>query len=149
MKEKTDLINFCISLLETKISEQKQQIRLIQESANNETKSSAGDKYETARAMAQIEMDKYQRQIWEHEKTKQLLINISQFSNFDKVRNGALVTCSNVFILIAGSMGEIFFENNKYLVVSAESPLAKKMLDLKVGDHFDFLNNQVQILALN
>lgn len=148
MREKIEVINYCLSLVETKLLELKTQNNLIQQSANNETKSSAGDKYETARAMAQLEMDKLQRQIWEQEKIQQSLQNVLQYSNFELVRNGALLVCNQFSILIAASIGEIFYENNRYLILSSESPLAKKLMNLKAGDAFDFLNEKVEIKAI-
>jgi len=148
MREKIEVINYCLSLVETKLLELKTQNNLIQQSANNETKSSAGDKYETARAMAQLEMDKLQRQIWEQEKIQQSLQNVLQYSNFELVRNGALLVCNQFSILIAASIGEIFYENTRYLILSSESPLAKKLMNLKAGDAFDFLNEKVEIKAI-
>ena len=47
-----------------------------QESANNQEKSSAGDKYETSRAMGQIDRDMYAYQLLETEKDMNIITNL-------------------------------------------------------------------------
>lgn len=55
---KEQICESILRMLEQKIKTVQQSIASIQEARNNETKSSAGDKYETGRAMMQAELDK-------------------------------------------------------------------------------------------
>jgi sortase (surface protein transpeptidase) len=57
---KTRLHSLCVSYVGQRIETAQRAIAIAQASANEETKSSAGDKYETGRAMAQLEIEKIQ-----------------------------------------------------------------------------------------
>ena len=54
---KQELYQLLLSRLDQDITALEQDVRDLQLSANEETKSSAGDKYETGRAMIQIEIE--------------------------------------------------------------------------------------------
>ena len=59
---KKQLYQKILSIANDRVSNLKRIILETQESANNETKSSAGDKHETGRAMAQLETEKLNNQ---------------------------------------------------------------------------------------
>ena len=70
---KRKLYQHCINFVDKRIAAAKETIAMAQESANEDTKSSAGDKYETGRAMAQLEIEKTAGQLEEALKDKKLL----------------------------------------------------------------------------
>ena len=55
---KEEICKSVLIMLDKKIKTVQESISYIQEARNNETKSSAGDKYETSRVMMQAELDK-------------------------------------------------------------------------------------------
>ena len=62
MKEiKTKIIDQLSSLIQEKINAIQQSISLAEESRNDATKSSVGDKHETSRALVQNEIENYQK----------------------------------------------------------------------------------------
>lgn len=103
--------------------------------SNNDTKSSMGDKYETGREMLQQEINNLQRQLNEVLSQQAVLQKITSDPS-EKVQNGALVKTDKGLFYIAASMGEIVFENQKIMTVSAESPLVKVMYGKKTGEIF-------------
>lgn len=103
--------------------------------SNNDTKSSMGDKYETGREMLQQEINNLQRQLNEVLNQQAVLQKITSDPS-EKVQNGALVKTDKGLFYVAVSMGEIIFENQKIMTVSAESPLVKIMYNKKVGENF-------------
>ncbi|HEY0744993.1 MAG TPA: hypothetical protein VGD40_26190 [Chryseosolibacter sp.] len=115
-------------------------IRMAQDSANDETKSSAGDKYETGRAMMQLEIEKNATQLEEAEKQMKVLRAINIDMQATKVQNGSLVTTSNGTFFIAVSVGMVVIEDKSFAVVSAQSPIGSKLMGLKSGDSFSFGN---------
>ena len=127
LSEKTDYLEHLIS--ETR-------------AANNETKSSMGDKYETSREMVQQEINNLQVQLNENLKALNSLklINTNQNS---VIGLGSLVETEKGFFYIAVSLGEIRFQEKKIFVISTESPLAKAMNGKSKGDEF-ILNNLKQ-----
>lgn len=66
-------------------------IDLAIEARDNDSKSSVGDKYETNRAMMQIELEKNNRQLAQYLKQKKELSDIDINKTFDKVEFGSLV----------------------------------------------------------
>jgi len=76
MPSKQTLYDFCQSFIESRISRIQNNIRDVQQSLTSETKSSAGDKHETGRAMLQLEREKLGQQLSEAEKTKAILSKV-------------------------------------------------------------------------
>ena len=76
---KMSLINKCGQLIQQRIASCKESIENAQVSANTAQKSSAGDKYETSRAMSHLEKDMYSRQLLanQHELERLSLIDCS------------------------------------------------------------------------
>ncbi|AZB33718.1 hypothetical protein [Chryseobacterium bernardetii] len=107
--------------------------------SNNDTKSSMGDKYETGREMLQQEINNLQRQLNEVLNQQGALQKITSEPS-EKVQNGALVKTNRGLFYVSASMGEIIFENQKIMTVSAESPLVKAMFGKKMGDSFTIKN---------
>lgn len=103
--------------------------------SNNDTKSSMGDKYETGREMLQQEINNLQRQLNEVLNQQAVLQKITSDPS-EKVQNGALVKTNKGLFYISVSMGELVFENQKIMTVSAESPLVKVMYGKKTGEPF-------------
>ena len=62
MTLKQKIHTHCLHLLDNKIAELQKILRSLGESAANDTKSSAGDKHETARAMIHIEQETITKQ---------------------------------------------------------------------------------------
>ncbi len=113
-----------------------------QAAANAEEKSSAGDKYETTRAMMQIERDKAAAQLDEGLKLKQVVDNIRAEVKSTKIGLGTLVLTDSVHFYIAISAGKLTVEDQVFLTISAQAPIALTLMKLKAGNTFDF-NKQV------
>ncbi|AZI67527.1 hypothetical protein EIB71_07560 [Kaistella daneshvariae] len=136
-----------LELLHAKLSEKIENLeRLIADTraANNETKSSMGDKYETSREMVQQEINNLQIQLNENLKARNSLqiINVNPHQN---VGLGSLVETDKGLFYIAVSLGEISFQKQKIFLISPESPLAKALSGNKTGDTIS-LNGNVQII---
>lgn len=134
--------------LELKIAEQKKAANNAQESANQESKSSAGDKYETGRAMAQNDKAMVEIQLLSSQNDKAVLSNINYEQNFDSVRPGCIAKTTIGSFLIAISMGKILVDDESLMVVSKESPIGKLILGKKVGEKIDFNSNEITILEI-
>jgi len=107
-------------------------------SANNETKSSSGDKYETGRAMMQLEIEKNSVQLAESLKLKTALDQITLDDDPQVVKPGSLVVTDHGVFFIAISLGKINLQNKTFFVISPGSPLGLKLMRLKAGDQITF-----------
>ncbi len=138
----------CLDRLAQDLDRLQKAIDAVQEDANNETKSSAGDKYETSRAMLQMEKDKYSLQ---HEQFQQLyqqleILDPNQASPL--VTIGSLVNCGNDWYYLAVSLGKMQAEGKTVFVLSPESPLGEVLMKKKQGDKFDFRGKKIEISGL-
>ena len=133
-------------LIFQKIQVSEKMMNDAQESANNETKSSAGDKFETGRAMMHMERDKNAQQLSEAKRLQMFLTQINPERFFDKVAFGSVVetTFGNYFISIAA--GRLIVDGKKYFAISPQAPLAKDMMQKEIGDEIIFNDNPVKIL---
>ncbi len=143
MKElKEKLYAHCQSWIDEKIELAKTTIANAQSSANEETKSSAGDKYETGRAMAQMEVDKGLIQLAEANKLRSTLGLYSPDTiNTDKIiRLGSLVHTDQGRFYISISAGKVVIEGHSVICLSAQSPLGAQLMGLSTGHTFVFNN---------
>ena len=132
--------------MENKIALAQNEINSAQASANEETKSSAGDKYETGRAMAQLEIEKNTSQLAEAGKLKRLLGEFSGETETTKAQLGSLVQTDNGWFYISLSAGKVILDDVAYICLSPVSPLGAKMINLEPGSKFNF--NQLDYLIL-
>lgn len=54
----------------------------------------------------------------------------------DRVVLGSLVITNKARFYISVSLGEFFFEGDRFYAISPESPMAKKMIGMKSGEEF-------------
>ncbi|HEY0654890.1 MAG TPA: 3-oxoacyl-ACP synthase, partial [Chryseosolibacter sp.] len=133
---KRKLYEHCVHFLEQRIDAARTAIREAQESANDETKSSVGDKYETGRAMMQLEIEKNLTQLQEALKQKKILDSINIEVQPLRVQNGSIVYADHGNFFIAISVGMLVIEKESFAIVSAQSPIGTKLIGLKQGDSF-------------
>lgn len=149
MSQKDALFQFCKNFVEQRLSRIQNQITDIKVSLNSETKSSAGDKHETGRAMLQLEREKLGVQLSEAEKMKQLLAKVSLQANQTHVALGSLVktTKSNYFIAI--SSGEYKAENESIYCISSQTPIGKLLLGKQQNDVISFNGQDFTITEIS
>jgi len=135
---KINVLNACSKIVAKKISTYQNALTEAQESANNETKSSAGDKHETGRAMAQLETEKLTAQLTEASKLEQALQIINTDIVHESIRLGTLVKTNNGIFLIAVSLGKVTVNDIAYFVISTVSPIGEQLIGLKQQDFFTF-----------
>ena len=110
----------------------------VQNAANNETKSSAGDKHETGRAMAQLETEKISNQLNQTLKLEQVLQQTNPEQEHRIIGLGSLVTTNNGIFYLSASLGKIELGNKTYFVISTLSPIGKLLLTKKEKESFSF-----------
>ncbi|MGJ8548350.1 3-oxoacyl-ACP synthase [Winogradskyella wichelsiae] len=135
---KEALYNACLEFVDNRLLTVNKAISDIQYSLESETKSSAGDKHETGRAMLQLEREKAGHQLSEIENQKQILHKINIESKHNKVAFGSVVKTSTSNYFIAISAGEIMIDNMSYYAISAATPIAQLLLSKSVGDEIEF-----------
>jgi transcription elongation GreA/GreB family factor len=145
---KKELLSKCLALVELRIANAQQAMKAAQESANTEEKSSAGDKYETGRAMAQIERDKAAQQLNEAMALKNSLSRTSLTSTANQVSVGSLIKTETIHFFIAISVGKISVAGTDYFVIAPATPMGRLLMGLHVGNQFTFNNQLLTIIEI-
>jgi len=113
-----------------------QQLDSARLSANSETKSSAGDKHETGRALAQLEQENLAKQFSFLERLESDLSQLKADQISEKVEKGALVQTDKMTLFFGVALGELKVENKLVFAISTASPIGKIALDKTMGDSF-------------
>ena len=88
MSLKQQLHQLCLTYIEKRIKTAQDALDSVNTSANEETKSSAGDKYETTREMLQQQIEKNTTALAEAVKQKQLLLQINTDKTHHTIQPG-------------------------------------------------------------
>ncbi|SHK60170.1 3-oxoacyl-ACP synthase [Hymenobacter psychrotolerans] len=145
---KSNLHAACLAYVQERIDACQAAIQAAQESANSETKSSAGDKYETGRAMAQNERDRNAVQL---QQARQLLGELQRINPelpCDAVRPGALVRTSMGVFYLGISAGKLTVEGQDYFAVSAAAPVAVALAGKRAGEEAVFNGRKIRVEAV-
>ena len=136
---KSSLIHSLMTVLNERKASVEKDLAAIEESKNNDTKSSMGDKYETSREMAQAEWNKLQ------ERKGQIALQIHQLqqiqteSTHQMVVQGSLVITPTLQLLFAIPFGKFTFNGETWMCVSLQSPIGQAFAGKKNGEvvHFN------------
>ncbi|MBU3820509.1 GreA/GreB family elongation factor [Flavobacteriaceae bacterium XHP0103] len=145
---KVKLQEHCLQFIENKLQTIQNTIKEIQESLTSETKSSAGDKHETGRAMLQLEREKAGNQLAEILKTKSYFSKINFEKTSQTIGVGSMVFTSKSNYFIAISAGEITAENTRFFAVSPNTPIGKLLIGKTVGDTVNFREQAFKIQSI-
>ena len=135
---KQHLFNDCSQFVEKRLKIIKNTIHDIQESFDSETKSSAGDKHETGRAMLQIDLEKALYQLSEIQKIKDILRMVDVNKSSETVRLGSVVFTSKSNYFIAISAGNISIKDQQFYAIATDTPIGMLLMGKKVGDECVF-----------
>ena len=145
---KKRLYQYCIEIIQERIDATIQSMQDAQAAANSEEKSSAGDKYETGRAMSHLEKDMHARQLAANKNELAALLAVDCNSLYTFIAPGGIVICSEYNFFIAAGLGKVSFENETIYLLSPNAPLAKSMLNKIAGNSFSFNNKVITIEAV-
>ncbi|HEV2483754.1 MAG TPA: hypothetical protein VGS79_29010 [Puia sp.] len=116
-----------------------------QEAANNEEKSSAGDKYETGRAMGHLQKDMHARALAEAVKELAALSAVPIEPLCNAARPGAYVQADGIAFFISAGLGRQTIDGQTVVFLSPQAPLAAILQDKKAGDQVLFNKTMVTI----
>jgi transcription elongation factor len=144
---KIKLYQNCMEYVEQRIQTIQKAIDEAQASANQEIKSSMGDKYETTRSMLQLDTEMNTKQLVEAIKVKtdlqKMEQSLSQVHHFVQVGSLVLTNQANYFIAIGA--GKMTIEGKDFYAISPTAPIYQSLSGLKVGNTFNFNKQNVLI----
>jgi len=143
---KSRLYRRCMDFVLQRIDTAETALKQAQEASNDDTKSSAGDKFETTREMMQQDIARNKNLLFDGQQNLQLLSSLENTpSAGDTVRNGSLVNTSKGIFYISISAGQLNVEDRQVFAISAASPIGKLLIGKKAGESFSFNQNEYTI----
>jgi len=145
LNTKSRLLGHCKEIVKARLFNAEDAMNRAQESANDNEKSSAGDKFETGRAMGHLEKEMYARQYQKALHDLQKIESLDSKAMTTEVSLGSLVEMGSKFYLIAIGIGKVILDDKEYYVLSDESPIALSIIGKKKYDSITINDNRMQI----
>lgn len=143
---KTKIHERLLALVTERIEVAQLEIKAAQEGKANETKSSAGDKYETGRAMLQMEHERNAAQL---AKAKAILHELNCLNPAIPKQNaepGSLISTTLGNYYISVGLGAIVINDATYYAISLASPIGQALSGKRISDEFTFNGESATIL---
>ncbi|TWR23888.1 3-oxoacyl-ACP synthase [Mucilaginibacter achroorhodeus] len=145
---KEQLHQACVAYVQQRIQAATEAIEQAQQAQTDDTKSSAGDKYETGREMAQQESNRNAAQLAEANKLMVALNRISTNGNLLTAEAGSVVATDNGSFYLAVSAGILSVDGKSYFAVSAASPIGLHIKGKTAGEKFSLNGKDYNILSV-
>lgn len=143
---KQKLLLHVIALLQERKEEYSRAIEDVRVAQQTETKSSAGDKYETTREMMTQQIETLSVQLTAVERDLLVMqIILSNPVNSSHIRHGSVVTTSAGVFLIAIGLGKVTLDDTTIQVISANSPLAKLLMGKSKGETGMLIGREISV----
>ncbi len=146
---KKRILDTCIGICEEKLADLGKELDHLKESAASDTKSSAGDKYETGREMITQEKEKLAGMQEQQAMHLRMLNTIDPEKQVSSVQLGALVRTSTGIYFLAAGLGQVKEGDDTYFVISQAAPIAQAMLGKKAGDQCFFKGRTIELLEVS
>lgn len=130
--EKSDIRDFVKTTIAEKIEKLKNFIEFTLEASRDIKKT---PKYDSMREEMQEEIYQMQRQLGALNDLRRNMAKVLNTAT-ERVQLGSLVITNKARFYISVSLGEFFFEGDRFYAISPESPMAQKMMGMKSGDEF-------------
>ncbi|SEC39351.1 hypothetical protein SAMN04489761_2870 [Tenacibaculum sp. MAR_2009_124] len=142
---KEEIYNECVEFVNKQLQTVENTIESNKKALMSETKSSAGDKHETGRAMLQLEMEKAGQQLEGIRLMKETLAKIDVQKKSDISCLGSMIKTNLGTYFLSISAGQIKLSGNTYFAVSVSSPIGGLLLGKTVKDSLKFKDKSIVI----
>jgi len=134
----------CVQQLQQRMDGLQQRLDDLRQALTQATKSSAGDKYETSRAMVHLEQEKLLQQRAQQQRLHQL----DPTRIHQKAQLGSLICTNKGNYYLSIALGKVVLEQKNYYALSLAAPLGKQLLHKRVGERFQFNQQSFEVEAL-
>lgn len=145
---KSEILEKVKEIIEKRMDTSWQAMEAAKNSANEEGKSSAGDKYETARAMGQLDREMNGRMYEQARQERLILEKINPQIASPNVGLGSLVKTSMGDFFVAVGAGILTLNGKNIMVISPQAPIGQILMGKAAQETFEFRGKGYLILAL-
>jgi len=138
----------CLEYVEERISSIENALMASHEASVNDTKSSAGDKYETTREMMQQEISRNALQLMEAKKLRMALDKLNPDFSSDTIKPGSFVATSGGDFYISISAGQLKADGRSVYAISAHSPIGRLLLGRAAGQSIEMNGKIFEIMEV-
>jgi len=142
---KIKLHQACSVQLEEKIQKLRTEIKEAQESASEDTKSSARDKFETSREMIKLEINKFNQQLNKAVEMLRYLKEINPEKQKETINFGSLVKTNEGVYFFSIALGKFILDKKNYFFLSLGSPIGQALRDRKAGEEIEFMGRMIKV----
>lgn len=148
MSIKEKLLEVHYEMLDGKIDVFQDMIRTMTEDAQNDAKSSAGDKHETTLSKMHIEQENLSNKIREAISAKEILKRIDPKKKSEVVGFGSLVRINAIYLFVSTALPKVFIDDYSVLAISEDAPLIKMLWGKKIFDEVTYNGSVFRINEL-
>lgn len=148
LDDKKRLHDACLALIRSRIEQISGSLDEAREASFAETKSSAGDKYETGREMMRIQSDMRALQLYEAQDLLNRLERVDASQVHSTVKAGSVVWTTNGLFFVAQSIGQISLDGFEYQTISTASPMGKALKGLAAGQTTVFREQRIEVISV-
>ena len=145
LKFKFSLHQTCLEILSARVQNARAAMDQAQETANDQEKSSAGDKYETSRAMGQLDRDMNARQLEKALAELSLIKTIDPAKIQTEINKGSVFELTGTLFFVAAGLGSVKAGAKTVIVISPQSPFYEQVKSKTKGDEIVFQNVKQKI----
>lgn len=145
---KQKLYERCVQHIQQRMDDLRKAIKVLQLSANEETKSSVGDKYETGRAMVQLEIEKLLVQLSACTSQRQVLERIDPALPSTVIQLGSVVKTNHGNFFLSVSAGQLSVDAENFMAISPASPIGAKLMGLRATEKFSIHDREYSITSV-
>jgi hypothetical protein len=142
---KSALLEHCRHYVKERINTAESALADNRAGLEDDSKSSAGDKYETSREIVQQEVIRNELLLTEAVSMDVVLSKINIDQKFTSIQNGSLAITNNGSFFFAIAVGKVHLDKKDYFVISINSPLGQAFKDKQAGDKIVFNGKNYQI----
>jgi len=142
---KSNIKALCQQRVQDRLTRVREALEETRAAAHNETKSSAGDKHETARALAQNEVERLGAQLQQWEQVQRVLDGLDTERVHTQVALGSYVVTSQGDFYLSAGLGKIEAPPHRFFAVSLQSPIGQQLKGCVAQDVFTLNGKEVRI----
>ena len=145
---KQGYLNATKAFLSKKILVIEEALNDTQASSNTDTKSSAGDKHETSRAMAHLENERLAGQLLVLQQQVEVLNKINPTITSKIVNFGSVVKTESQVFFISTGIGKIIHPETTFYAIASNSPVGINLKGKRTDDEVKFGNKIEKIISM-
>jgi hypothetical protein len=148
LKIKEALFSQCKYFVNNRLQTVEAVLSSNQKALQSETKSSAGDKHETGRAMLQLEMEKAGQQLMGITQMQLVLSKIDISKTSKNACLGSVIITAKVSYFLSISAGQLVVADKSYFAISISSPIGKLLLGKQEKEVISFNGKTIEIIEI-